>query len=559
MVQERVVVLHGNRIDKILRYEEDFCNQNMCGWWYPGCEMNRAPKADWSEGFESMTSRLAPIFCCFNEREESFLMIACSEVREKVQIRCGIIEETGAIHVEIQIPLDFLENTKEYEARFLISERKERYETALERAVQWWENNGIAVPMQVPMTARLPMYSTWYSFHQQMSADALNHECELAKTFGMDTVIVDDGWQTDDISRGYAYCGDWKICENKFPDFREHVAHIHKLGMKYMLWLSVPFVGKNSEQWDIYKECLLRYDDSAKVGVLDPRYPKVRTYIQGTCRRLVEKYDLDGLKLDFIDQFYQNVGDDSELKNEMDYYSVQDAVDRLMREISEDLLRIKPEIMIEFRQKYIGPSMRGYGNIFRVVDCPGAWLYNRVGIVDLRLLGGNSAIHSDMIMWHPQATPQEIAVHLINSIWGTLQISVKLENLSSDEKAVLSFWLNFARKHVELLQKGKLTAHNPLQLYPVVETRKGGLWAAALYENQQVISVPDDIVEGWIMYAGPSGKLYVETESEFHIEIFDCMGQKVKQMTIIQGLHMVSMDMGMMMYLKTERRVNKKI
>lgn len=123
-------------------------------------------------------------------------------------------------------------------------------------------------------------------------------------------------------------------------------------------------------------------------------------------------------------------------------------------------------------------------------------------------------------------------------------------------KAVLSFWLNFARNHVELLQKGKLTAHNPLQLYPIVETRKGELWAAALYENQQVISVPDDIVEGWIMYAGPSGKLYVKTGSEFHIEIFDCMGQKAKQMTIIQGLHRVSVDMGMMMYLKTERIVN---
>lgn len=552
MIEERVVVLHGNRTDKILKYEECFCNQNMCGWWYPGCEMNRAPKANWSEGFESMTSRLAPVFCCFNEKEESFLMIACSEVREKVQIRCGIIEETGEIHVEIQIPLDFLENTKEYETRLLISERKERYEDALGRAVLWWENNGIAFPMQVPESARLPMYSTWYSFHQQMASDALAYECKLAKSLGMDTVIVDDGWQTDDISRGYAYCGDWKICENKFPDFREHVAYIHKLGMKYMLWLSVPFVGRNSEQWDIYKECLLRYEEPIKAGILDPRYPKVRRYIQGTCRQLVEKYDLDGLKLDFVDQFYQNVESCPSLKSEMDYYSVQDAVDHMMREISEDLLRLKPDIMIEFRQRYIGPSMRGYGNIFRVADCPGAWLYNRVGIIDLRLLGGSSAVHSDMIMWHPQATPQEIAVHLINSIWGTFQISVMLENLSSDKKAVLSFWLNFARNHVELLQKGKLTAYNPLQLYPVVETRKGVTWAAALYENQQVISVPDGIVEGWIMYAGSSGEMYVKTSCEFHIELFDCMGQKVKQMTINQGLHMVSADMGMMMYLKAE-------
>ena len=32
----------------------------------------------------------------------------------------------------------------------------------------------------------------------------LLRELKLAKTLGMETVIIDDGWQTDDNSRGYA-------------------------------------------------------------------------------------------------------------------------------------------------------------------------------------------------------------------------------------------------------------------------------------------------------------------------------------------------------------------
>ena len=30
----------------------------------------------------------------------------------------------------------------------------------------------------------------------------------------MESIIVDDGWQTDDNNRGYAYCGDWAVTPN---------------------------------------------------------------------------------------------------------------------------------------------------------------------------------------------------------------------------------------------------------------------------------------------------------------------------------------------------------
>ena len=63
----------------------------------------------------------------------------------------------------------------------------------------------------------------------------------------MKVLIVDDGWQTDDTNRGYAFCGDWQISPRRFPDMPAHVRRVHEMGLKYIVWYAVPFVGKKSE------------------------------------------------------------------------------------------------------------------------------------------------------------------------------------------------------------------------------------------------------------------------------------------------------------------------
>ena len=57
---------------------------------------------------------------------------------------------------------------------------------------------------------------------------------------------------------------------------REHVARIHALGMKYMLWYSVVYVGEYSKHWATFRSMLLRRDTGAHAGILDPRFPQVR-------------------------------------------------------------------------------------------------------------------------------------------------------------------------------------------------------------------------------------------------------------------------------------------
>lgn len=194
--------------------------------------------------------------------------------------------------------------------------------------------------MEVPDAAREPVYSFWYSWHQDINASIVEEEAERAAKMGFDTIIVDDGWQTGDNNRGYAFCGDWAPEPGKFPDFPEHIRRVHAMGIKYMLWFSVPFVGKNTGCWNRFSDKLLCYDERQQAGVLDLRYPEVREYLLAVYLKAVREWDLDGLKLDFIDEFYIREGTPV-WKEGMDFRDIQEALDVFMTSVRETLRKEK--------------------------------------------------------------------------------------------------------------------------------------------------------------------------------------------------------------------------
>src|SRR5260370_28172742 len=84
---------------------------------------------------------------------------------------------------------------------------------------------------------------------------------------------------------------------------KAHVGRVHELGMKYLLWYAVRFVGIRSKAYDRFAGKLLGTIDALGAGVLDPRFPDVREYIVSTYEQAMRAWDLDGFKLDFIDSF----------------------------------------------------------------------------------------------------------------------------------------------------------------------------------------------------------------------------------------------------------------
>lgn len=464
---------------------------DMHSRWHPKAHLDRHIPADWAGPVASSLSSSAPVMQLRNLENKNRLLFAVSEALRLVQIKAGVCEESNCIACSVELfsvpeaPIECYETVLRLDTRPLF------YAERVCAAFDWFASFPEYKPSPAPEAAFEPIYSTWYSYHQNVFAQPLEAECAAASKYGMKGIIVDDGWQTDDTNRGYAFCGDWEIARNRFPEMRAHVAEVHRLGLNYILWYSVPFVGENSRNVELFRGKFLYKRDNLKTYVLDPRFPEVREFLISTYETALREWDLDGFKLDFIDSFYFNGADPALAENYTgrDIKSLPMAVDKLLGDVMMRLNAIKPGVLIEFRQSYIGPAIRKYGNMLRAGDCPGDLFSNRVSTIDLRLTSGNTAVHSDMLEWNGNERPEIAALQILNILFSVPQISVRLDAISEVHRQMLSFWLGFWKEHRDVLLHGRLMPYHPELNYPLVTAENAAEMVVAVYDSGRCVPV----------------------------------------------------------------------
>ena len=507
-----------------LIWEED--QIDMLGFWSSKASQQHNINPDWCmRKEESRTASGMPLIALYNKRNLNRELIALSDTANPTKLQAGVVEENGKIRFRIDLFDAICPKMREYSVTIRIDKRSIPVTEAIMSTKEWWGGE-----TYIPEHATLPMYSCWYSFHQHTIPSEILEECKIAKALGMDTVIVDDGWQTDDNSRGYAFCGDWKICEKKIPDMKKFVDDVHDLGMKFMVWFSVPFVGVESENYEKFKGKYL-YNNNEK-SILDIRFKEVRDFLVDIYVDYVKKYNWDGLKLDFIDSFKLSEESSTDYEN-MDTVSVEVALDRLLNEVTTKLKKINPEILIEFRQSYVGPIVSKYGNMLRVGDCPNDAIINRVHSLDLRLTSGKTAVHSDMLMWSKNDTNEAVMYQLLAVMFSVPQISIRFDNITSDHKRLLKSFLSFWREHRDTLMNGKLTAYNIDANYTVAKCEKNGESVSVLYQNIPVIV--ENSTE-YIFNSTGNDYIYVECDTERSYILYDLFGNPYKEGTAHKGV-----------------------
>lgn len=477
---------------------------------------------------DSKAASQAPVLAFLNNKDQNRFTVACSDALNQLNLDSYIREEDAMFYCSVQLFGEKTPAMSEYILRLRIDKRQVPFYVALREVSDWWAAQENYAPAPVPDFARMPMYSTWYGFHQNITADEVVSECRLAREMGFEAVIVDDGWQTLDSQRGYAYTGDWK--PERIPDMRAFVDRIHQLGMKFLLWYSLPFIGEKAENYERFKGKYLRYWEGQGAYILDPRYPDVREYIIGTYEKALEEWTLDGFKLDFIGFF--TAVEDTVMTREQgrDYASVNDAVDRLMTDIMERLRAANPDIMIEFRQRYIGPLMRKYGNMFRAVDCPNMAAINRARTTDIRLLCGNTAAHSDMFMWHEEEPVETAALQILNILFSVPQLSVRLGRIPDDHIQMIKFWIDYWKKNRNVLLDGKFMPVNPGAVYPLIRAETDEKVIVAVY-NDMFVNLDSTGHKNWdIVNAKPGETVILDIEKPLgnaRFAVFDCKGNLI--------------------------------
>ncbi|MEM6767728.1 MAG: glycoside hydrolase family 36 protein [Bacteroidota bacterium] len=500
------------------------------GSWAANNILDKRFRPDW-EGpqLTSTISTDAPILCLFGHTDENIHTFGCADTVNEIKLESGLREEDNHFYCS----LHFFTATKtegDYQTKIYINSASVNFGDSIKATADWILQTGEYSTAPVPDLARQPLYSTWYSFHQDLEEEALLEECRIAKTLGYQLIIIDDGWQTNDDGRGYDYTGDWQ--PDGLRDVSSFVQQVHDMDMGIMFWYSVPFCGIKSEAYKRFQGKFLT-ENHPWAPVFDPRFPEVRKYLVDNYAHALKDWGIDGFKLDFIDDF--KIYPETELThlNGRDTISVSEGSWRLISEIRDALVVIKPDVLIEFRQQFISPTLRHLGNMFRAFDCPNDSLMNRVRTTDAKLICGESAVHADMITWNKEEPLEVAALQLTSTIFSVPQVSLRLSRQDKDTLSMLEFFTKYWLENRNILLDGQFTAAKPLSNYPYLSAAGSDKIIFGLYED-----IPLQLPTGCSQIDIINGKmseaiiLMAEESSAWTAEVVNIFGEMVDKHTL---------------------------
>ena len=444
----------------------------------------------------------------------------------------------------------FTVETKGEGALLRVDRRPVDYCDAIYEAGEWMRSFLPDGQIPVPENAELPLYSSWYNFHQEPEQYLLEKELEEASKMGFRTFILDDGWQFEGKNTGsYQLCGEWKLAKDKFPDFKGFCDRVHSFGIKVLMWFAVPFVGFDSPEYVRLKDKIAFDNHPFGAGVLDVRYPAIRQHIINILEHYVLDYGIDGLKLDFIDAFNMDADHIPPYNDEMDVKTLDGAAVLLMDEIYAKMTALNPDFLFEFRQNYIGASIVNRCNMLRVADCAADPITNRVGIVALRLVNGGTAIHSDMLLWGKRESPLNCQRQLLNIMFSVPQISVRLTEIPKEQLDVLSNFVKYWSDNRDILLHGRFEALHPESNYTVIAAEKDGKRITVLHCEPLFVpcglreDVFNDTAYDYIVTSGGC---------RFGYEIFDMYGKVIRFGVSGTGAERIDVPCGAMMRITPE-------
>ena len=499
--------------------------------WHPTCGRGRGlPQFFHPQRADSCFYSGAPVLATV--RADGTVHRAVSLADAAIRSSLGYYVDDFSERDTVVFSLELFDVPAGYTTALYIDRRPLPLAEALGEVWRRWER-AAGKALTLPDDAFASLYSTWYSFHQMPEQTALTEELRLASALGFKTVILDDGWQIAGAgTKDYRKSGDWTVAADKFPDFGGFVREAHALGLKLLLWFAVPFAGFETEAYRRFGDKLLfREEGFIHAGTLDIRWSEVRAYVAGTYLRFIEDYDIDGLKLDFIDHFMT----DRQIPpfcEGMDAPTPTQAVRLLLEELCAAARRLKPDLLMEFRQNYVGPEILRFGNMLRVGDCAFDAVTNRIGAADLRMLTRGVAVHADMLLWSPDETPENCALQLLNVLFAVPQISVRLAGIGTAQRRLLQTHLAYRERNREVLLRGRLCVRHPETGYSAIWAEDGGeRRIAALYTDR--IWRADGRSEDDVWNATGSETVVILNDGDRRLEltVYDCYGEPRRHIT----------------------------
>lgn len=416
---------------------------DMHGYWHSDLHAP-SDKLHWQIDCPYSGQRQFPFLCFLNSRQVNRGSIGLTDLIDDGCFHAKMNQEKCTYDLTITVSLH--PESRDFE---LILD---------ERAIPWTEalaawRDALALPLpDFPEGAWQPVFCTWYAVHAAVTQEWVEKNAEIASRLGFKTLIIDDGWCFDEMKRvspetaltWYEWIGDWNLSVRKFPDFENHRQRVRAMGMKYLFWTAPFLIGRKSEFITQYPaSARTPYDNGSYV--IDGLNEEGMSAQLEKMKHVLRDYKLDGLKVDFLDVIHSNTETPKGR-----------AVMKFVRELASGLREVKPDALIEFRQRYATPGMTAYGTQFRAGDVPFDFIDNFQRIGQIRIsMGDRIPVHADPVYWHPKELPVNISRHMIASLCGVPMLSMDLLTVSETEKRIIRRWLAFYEEHLPTFRDGR--------------------------------------------------------------------------------------------------------
>lgn len=429
----------------------------------------------------------------------------------------------------------------EWTEQFFVSRDTRAWFSVLAQYRDWVDEHTKPTFMPVPESAFDPVFCSWTAIHHDVSHDWLIRNLNIAKELGFKTLITDDGWflpSDQGLFGDYRYVGDWAPELSKFPDFKAHVTEVKALGFRYLLWVAPFMIGFDNDKAKSLKHLLTTGQERERFYNLSPWQAESKKVITDLLTGLLERYGLDGFKLDFIDA----VRPTSERTANSTKATLGQKIFETLEHVMAELQKTKPELLIEFRNTYTNLASRSYGNLYRSSDVPINPGLNRWQAVLLRLLAPERAVHSDPGLWHPQDSDENVAVHLINLIAAVPMISVELDTYPSSHLDLLRYWIGFYNSHKATLAHGTFEPSFKNGSNPLIRFTSQATSIIALYDDVPVSL--DASKHIWLLNASTQHYIYLENcEGTYLVTNHDKFGN-VSQQTELKNPQKLAVEIG---------------
>ena len=111
-------------------------------------------------------------------------------------------------------------------------------------------------------------------------------------------------------------------------------------------------------------------------------------------------------------------------------------------------------------------------------------------------------------------------------MFGVLQYSGRMEEMTLELAEMSVFWLNFLKAHKELLLEGKLETFEPHLIYTWAKSTLDNECAVGVYSIDKVVA-PDPVDTIYIANGCSGNRVLVEMTGTYRVQVLDCRGREV--------------------------------